>query len=107
MQLEAGLPFQHAALTGPHNADWHDVLQECYCAGAIQRLLHWLPCPPLWLNLLLPFEQSTEMQNLSYVPGGVHAVGPAGKMMDSDFEVIILPLGAVYPDIARGFSQHC
>ena len=39
------------------------------------------------LNLLLPFEQSTEMQNMSYVPGGVHSVGPAGKVMDTDFEV--------------------
>ena len=41
------------------------------------------------LNLLLPFEQSTEMQNVSYVPGGVHPVGPNGKIIDStqDFEV--------------------
>ena len=39
------------------------------------------------LNLILPYEQSTEMQNLSYVPGGVHAVGPAGKVVDTDFEV--------------------
>ena len=39
------------------------------------------------LNLLLPFEQSTDMQNLSYIPGGVHAVGPAAKVVDTDFEV--------------------
>ena len=40
-----------------------------------------------FLNLILPFEQSTEMQNLSYVPGGVHAVVPPGKEADVDFEV--------------------
>ena len=39
------------------------------------------------LNLLLPYEQSTEMQNVSYVPGGVHPVDPNGKIVDSDFEV--------------------
>ena len=40
------------------------------------------------LNLLLPYEQSTETQNVSYIPGGVHPVGKDGKMIvDTDFEV--------------------
>ncbi|KAK9845023.1 hypothetical protein WJX74_009785 [Apatococcus lobatus] len=59
------------------------------------------------LNLLLPYEQSTEMQNVSYVPGGVHPVDPNGKVMDPDFEVTKADMQPAKTEaMLRGTEDH-